>query len=310
MADDFIFTSGSLTSATRQALRQDLRRRGRPVPGRRPAAEGQRGMRRGDRHSVPGAALRQFGPSTSAVAREAIRAAGYTQGGFRRSCSIMTLLAEGAGNSMSASWTWPTTTAASRASGHAVRLRLRPDPGYLPCRSPWPTPCGASTLRGDGRCWAMPTAAVSAEYRERRPSRVRPSRWSPGSGWKATGWRRWRDLEEQVTAVLTEQVPELARDTQILVNPTAGCARRPEVHAGLTGRKTAIDTYGEYARHSGAALLRQRSGPDRPRRRFARGRPRARGGGRPGPRMRGAARLRHRPCRPSIPTSKPSAPAS
>jgi len=28
----------------------------------------------------------------------------------------------------------------------------------------------------------------------------------------------------------------------------------PAVHSGLTGRKTAIDTYGEYARHSGAAL--------------------------------------------------------
>jgi S-adenosylmethionine synthetase len=28
----------------------------------------------------------------------------------------------------------------------------------------------------------------------------------------------------------------------------------PSVHSGLTGRKTAIDTYGEYARHSGAAL--------------------------------------------------------
>jgi S-adenosylmethionine synthetase len=26
------------------------------------------------------------------------------------------------------------------------------------------------------------------------------------------------------------------------------------VHAGLTGRKNAVDTYGEYARHSGAAL--------------------------------------------------------
>jgi S-adenosylmethionine synthetase len=26
------------------------------------------------------------------------------------------------------------------------------------------------------------------------------------------------------------------------------------LHSGLTGRKTAIDTYGEYARHSGAAL--------------------------------------------------------
>ncbi len=28
----------------------------------------------------------------------------------------------------------------------------------------------------------------------------------------------------------------------------------PAVHSGLTGRKTAIDTYGEYSRHSGAAL--------------------------------------------------------
>ena len=26
------------------------------------------------------------------------------------------------------------------------------------------------------------------------------------------------------------------------------------VHSGLTGRKNAIDTYGEYSRHSGAAL--------------------------------------------------------
>ncbi|HWR89245.1 MAG TPA: methionine adenosyltransferase domain-containing protein, partial [Dissulfurispiraceae bacterium] len=28
----------------------------------------------------------------------------------------------------------------------------------------------------------------------------------------------------------------------------------PSVHSGLTGRKNAIDTYGEYSRHSGAAL--------------------------------------------------------
>ena len=27
----------------------------------------------------------------------------------------------------------------------------------------------------------------------------------------------------------------------------------PAAHSGLTGRKTGIDTYGEYARHSGAA---------------------------------------------------------
>lgn len=43
--------------------------------------------------------------------------------------------------------------------------------------------------------------------------------------------------------------------TRIFVNPdgpfiTGG----PSIHSGLTGRKNAIDTYGEYARHSGAAL--------------------------------------------------------
>ncbi len=44
-------------------------------------------------------------------------------------------------------------------------------------------------------------------------------------------------------------------DTRIFINPdgpfiTGG----PSVHSGLTGRKNAIDTYGEYSRQSGAAL--------------------------------------------------------
>ncbi len=43
--------------------------------------------------------------------------------------------------------------------------------------------------------------------------------------------------------------------TRIFVNPdgpviTGG----PSIHSGLTGRKNAVDTYGEYARHSGSAL--------------------------------------------------------
>jgi len=41
----------------------------------------------------------------------------------------------------------------------------------------------------------------------------------------------------------------------IFINPDDGAPLGgPEAHAGLTGRKTAIDTYGEYARHSGSAL--------------------------------------------------------
>jgi S-adenosylmethionine synthetase len=45
------------------------------------------------------------------------------------------------------------------------------------------------------------------------------------------------------------------RDTNIDIRSDysySGCG--PAVHSGLTGRKNAIDTYGEYARHSGAAL--------------------------------------------------------
>jgi S-adenosylmethionine synthetase len=43
--------------------------------------------------------------------------------------------------------------------------------------------------------------------------------------------------------------------TKVFVNPEGlQIGGGPAVHSGLTGRKTGIDTYGEYARHSGTAL--------------------------------------------------------
>jgi S-adenosylmethionine synthetase len=43
--------------------------------------------------------------------------------------------------------------------------------------------------------------------------------------------------------------------TRIFVNPDGPFIMGgPSIHSGLTGKKTAIDTYGEYARHNGAAL--------------------------------------------------------
>ncbi len=45
------------------------------------------------------------------------------------------------------------------------------------------------------------------------------------------------------------------RRTAIYINPYGPLVQGgPSVHSGLTGRKNAIDTYGEYSRHSGAAL--------------------------------------------------------
>ncbi len=64
------------------------------------------------------------------------------------------------------------------------------------------------------------------------------------------------DIKEAVIdSVFYDEPVKPDKDTRIFVNPdgpfiTGG----PSVHAGLTGRKNAIDTYGEYSRHSGAAL--------------------------------------------------------
>jgi len=55
-------------------------------------------------------------------------------------------------------------------------------------------------------------------------------------------------------AFLDEEIKPDSK-TKIFINPkglviTGG----PSVHSGLTGRKNAVDTYGEYSRHSGSAL--------------------------------------------------------
>jgi S-adenosylmethionine synthetase len=43
-------------------------------------------------------------------------------------------------------------------------------------------------------------------------------------------------------------------NTRIIINPDGTFLGGPSQHSGLTGRKNAIDTYGEYTRHSGKAL--------------------------------------------------------
>jgi S-adenosylmethionine synthetase len=44
------------------------------------------------------------------------------------------------------------------------------------------------------------------------------------------------------------------KHTRIFINPDGPFLGGPTHHSGLTGRKNAIDTYGEYSRHSGKAL--------------------------------------------------------
>jgi S-adenosylmethionine synthetase len=99
---------------------------------------------------------------------------------------------------------------------------------------------------------------VGVEYRDRQPQRLHSltlvvSQHEPSGP-------SLKQLQEDIYETVIE--PAFAdeairpdQNTRIFINPeglvTPG---GPSLHAGLTGRKNAIDTYGEYAKHSGAAL--------------------------------------------------------
>jgi len=102
---------------------------------------------------------------------------------------------------------------------------------------------------------------VGVEYRGRRPYRIHSITMVVSHDPlflldKVDLKQFYSELRETVIDVVFE--PELIQPdaaTRIFIDLGSSLAvGGPSVHSGLTGRKTAIDTYGEYARHSGAAL--------------------------------------------------------
>jgi S-adenosylmethionine synthetase len=57
-----------------------------------------------------------------------------------------------------------------------------------------------------------------------------------------------------VTPVFQDMAIRPDDQTRISINPNGPYQGGPALHSGLTGRKNALDTYGEYTRHSGKAL--------------------------------------------------------
>jgi S-adenosylmethionine synthetase len=102
---------------------------------------------------------------------------------------------------------------------------------------------------------------VGVEYRDRRPYRIHSITVVASQGCQpSAGGPDRQQLQDDLRDVIIDDIfqeegikPD--RDTYIFINPDGlFIGGGPAVHAGLTGRKTAIDTYGEYARHSGSAL--------------------------------------------------------
>ena len=102
---------------------------------------------------------------------------------------------------------------------------------------------------------------VGVEYRQGQPARIYSVTViaSQKAGPQAGGpdlKKLTADIRETVVGpVFQDEEIKPDEKTRIFINPDGPfLIGGPAVHSGLTGRKTAIDTYGEYARHSGAAL--------------------------------------------------------
>lgn len=101
-------------------------------------------------------------------------------------------------------------------------------------------------------------AQVSIEFRNGEPTRIHSitliARQSKADD--VSPEQLQADLLEQIVApVLAKEKFRADEETKVIVNPGGQViGGGPSAHSGLTGRKTGIDTYGEYARHSGSGL--------------------------------------------------------
>jgi S-adenosylmethionine synthetase len=99
---------------------------------------------------------------------------------------------------------------------------------------------------------------VGVEYRDRKPYRIHSI--SVVASQNKDGEPSLKQLGEDITEKVVQPAfhgDEIQPDakTDIFINPDGPVIiGGPAIHSGLTGRKNAIDTYGEFARHSGAAL--------------------------------------------------------
>ncbi len=99
---------------------------------------------------------------------------------------------------------------------------------------------------------------VGVEYKNRQPTRIHSMTIiASQNNEKQPNLDQLRhDIQEAVIQpALKDEAIHPDENTRIFVNPDGlVIGGGPSLHSGLTGRKNAIDTYGEYSKHSGAAL--------------------------------------------------------
>jgi S-adenosylmethionine synthetase len=198
------------------------------------------------------------------LARKVIADAGYLDAKFdARSCSILTSLSE---LPMTAREP-PLATLDEGTIEHRVAQDQANVFGYACGETPelMPLPItlahrlaralddtrrvGVPWLSSDGK------TQVSVEYRDNRPGRIHSVSLTAAVTIEAPN----ADVEERLRALAMEALAsgDLKPDAMTAIHINAGTPYEtggPARHAGLTGRKNGIDSYGEIARQSGAAL--------------------------------------------------------
>ena len=98
---------------------------------------------------------------------------------------------------------------------------------------------------------------VGVEYRDRMPVRIHSVTLIAATKSRECSLSALQHdlMETVIQPVFVDEGVRPDDSTRIFINSDGLFVRGgPSVHSGLTGRKNAIDTYGEYSRHSGAAL--------------------------------------------------------
>jgi S-adenosylmethionine synthetase len=201
-------------------------------------------------------------------AREVIGAAGYNGEEFNAAtCTVMTSMSEAAPAEGRIDERTLDEDALDTVTAHdQVTLfgyACRQTPAWLPLPV-WLSRKLARRLAGvrepDDHDYLTPDGKtqVGVEFRGRVPQRIHSVTVVAGvrPGGAVPPGRLREELAAQVIdAAFADEPIRPDERTRISINPNDALVPwGPATHAGLTGRKTADDTYGEYARHSGAAL--------------------------------------------------------
>ncbi|HVZ50647.1 MAG TPA: methionine adenosyltransferase [Pseudolabrys sp.] len=198
------------------------------------------------------------------LARRVIAEAGYVGPQFNaRNCSILTSIAEVPFETREPTPEAPDDETIERRVAHeqanafGYACRETPELMPLPISLAHRLARAIDHVRGDGMHWLSPDAKtqVSVEYRNGKPVRVHGITLTAAVDPDLAGVDVEARLRQLVFDTLSGDGP--VPDAQTTVDVITGelyDIGGPTRHAGLTGRKNGIDTYGEIARQSGAAL--------------------------------------------------------